>query len=166
MSGMQDDKKLHDDLGTAHEVILVQSNTLVKQKVKIEELNYIRTKKSTPRKVAQDTFLAHLPREIVQVDIPEEFKKRIKSGDMTVIRESILESLKFIPPKLVVVEYREPVLAFANTPDQEIPVQGEANLGDKGRYHPSVARRSTTASSGFIRSRKGAVWDWIIRRSN
>jgi hypothetical protein len=155
MSGMQDDKKLHDDLGTAHEVILVQSNTLVKQKVKIEELNYIRTKKSTPRKVAQDTFLAHLPREIVQVDIPEEFKKRIKSGDMTVIRESILESLKFIPPKLVVVEYREPVLAFANTPDQEIPVQGEANLGDKGRYHPSVAAQIVNGKFGLHQIKKG-----------
>ncbi|MCE2801492.1 MAG: transposase, partial [Planctomycetaceae bacterium] len=164
---MQDDKKLPDDLGTAHEVILVQSDTLVKQKEKIEKLNtslqealaeirflrsgkkrekfinadqlllefpedkelqasleaakkeaeqeieqinYTRTKKSKPRKVAQDTFPAHLPREIVQVDIPEEFKKRIKSGEMIVIRESILESLKFVPPKLVVVEYREPVL--------------------------------------------------------
>jgi hypothetical protein len=31
---MQDDKKLPDDLGTAHEVILVQSDTLVKQKEK------------------------------------------------------------------------------------------------------------------------------------
>jgi hypothetical protein len=63
MSGMQDDKKLPDDLGTAHEVILVQSNTLVPQKVKIEEIDYTRTKKSKPRKVAQDTFPAHLPRE-------------------------------------------------------------------------------------------------------
>jgi len=158
---MQDDKKLPDDLGTAHEVILVQSDTLVKQKEKIEELKkereellaeirflrsgkkrekfinadqlllefpedkelqasleaarkeaeeaiqevtYIRKKAAKPRKVAADTFPAHLPREIVQVDIPEEFKKRIKSGEMIVIRESILESLKFVPPKLVVVE--------------------------------------------------------------
>jgi hypothetical protein len=79
------------------------------------------------------SFDGLLPREIVEVAIPEDFKKRIKSGEMIVIRESIRESLKFVPPKLVVVEYREPVLAFANTPDQEIPVQGEANLGDKGR---------------------------------
>jgi len=203
---MQDDKKLPDDLGTAHEVILVQSDTLVKQKEKIEELKkereellaeirflrsgkkrekfinadqlllefpedkelqasleaarkeaeeaiqevtYIRKKAAKPRKVAADTFPAHLPREIVQVDIPEEFKKRIKSGEMIVIRESILESLKFVPPKLVVVEYREPVLAFANTPDQEIPVQGEANLGDKGRYHPSVAAQIVNGKFGL-----------------
>jgi transposase len=203
---MQDDKKLPDDLGTAHEVILVQSDTLVKQKEKIEKLNtslqealaeirflrsgkkrekfinadqlllefpedkelqasleaarkeaeeaiqevtYIRKKAAKPRKVAADTFPAHLPREIVQVDIPEEFKKRIKSGEMIVIRESILESLKFVPPKLVVVEYREPVLAFANTPDQEIPVQGEANLGDKGRYHPSVAAQIVNGKFGL-----------------
>ena len=203
---MQDDKKLPDDLGTAHEVILVQSDTLVKLKEKNDELNkslqealaeirflrsgkkrekfinadqlllefpedkelqasleaarkeaeeeiqevtYIRKKAPKPRKVAADTFPAHLPREIVQVDIPEEFKKRIKSGEMIVIRESILESLKFVPPKLVVVEYREPVLAFANTPDQEIPVQGEANLGDKGRYHPSVAAQIVTGKFGL-----------------
>jgi transposase len=203
---MQDDKKLPDDLGTAHEVILVQSDTLVKLKEKNDELNkslqealveirflrsgkkrekfinadqlllefpedkelqasleaarkeaeeaiqevtYIRKKAAKPRKVAADTFPAHLPREIVQVDIPEEFKKRIKSGEMIVIRESILESLKFVPPKLVVVEYREPVLAFANTPDQEIPVQGEANLGDKGRYHPSVAAQIVNGKFGL-----------------
>jgi transposase len=205
-SSMQDDKKLPDDLGTAHEVILVQSDTLVKLKVKNNELNkslqealaeirflrsgkkrekfinadqlllefpedkelqasleaakkeaeeaiveitYIRKKAAKPRKFAQDTFPAHLPRETVEVEIPEEFKKRIKSGEMIVIRESIRESLKFIPPKLVVVEYREPVLAFSNTPDQEIPVQGEANLGDKGRYHPSVAAQIVNGKFGF-----------------
>ena len=207
---MQDDKKLPDELSTAHEVILVQSDTLVKQKEKIEELNtslqealaeirflrsnkkrekfinadqlllefpedkelqaaleaarkeaeeaiaeitYIRKKAAKPRKVAQDTFPAHLPREIVEVAIPEDVKKRIKSGEMIVIRESIRESLreslKFVPPKLVVVEYREPVLAFANTPDQEIPVQGEANLGDKGRYHPSVAAQIVNGKFGL-----------------
>jgi len=203
---MQDDKKLPDDLGTAHEVILVQSDTLVKLKEKNDELNkslqealaeirflrsnkkrekfinadqlllefpedkelqaaleaakkeaeeaiaeitYIRKKAAKPRKVAQDTFPAHLPREIVEVEIPEDIKKRIKSGEMIVIRESIRESLKFVPPKLVVVEYREPVLAFANTPDQEIPVQGEANLGDKGRYHPSVAAQIVNGKFGM-----------------
>ena len=203
---MQDANKLPDELSTAHEVILVQSDALVKQKEKIEELKkereellaeirflrsgkkrekfinadqlllefpedkelqaaleaakkeaeeaiaeitYIRRKAAKPRKVAQDTVPAHLPREIVEVEIPEEFKKRIKSGEMIVIRESIRESLKFIPPKLVVVEYREPVLAFANTPDQEIPVQGEANLGDKGRYHPSVAAQIVNGKFGL-----------------
>ena len=203
---MQDANKLPDELSTAHEVILVQSDALVKQKEKIEELKkereellaeirflrsgkkrekfinadqlllefpedkelqaaleaakkeaeeaiaeitYIRRKAAKPRKVAQDTFPAHLPREIVEVEIPEEFKKRIKSGEMIVIRESIRESLKFVPPKLVVVEYREPVLAFANTPDQEIPVQGEANLGDKGRYHPSVAAQIVNGKFGM-----------------
>jgi hypothetical protein len=92
---------------------------------------------------------AHLPREIVEVAIPEDVKKRIESGEMILIRESILESLKFVLPKLVVVEYREPVLAFANTPDQEIPVQGEANLGDKGRYHPSVAAQIVNGKFGM-----------------
>ena len=36
---MQDANELPNDLGTAHEVILVQSGTLLKQKEKIEELH-------------------------------------------------------------------------------------------------------------------------------
>ena len=49
---MQDDKKLPDDLGTAHEVILVQSDTLVKLKVKNDELN-----KSLQEALAEIRFL-------------------------------------------------------------------------------------------------------------
>ncbi|MFN6399672.1 MAG: hypothetical protein ACK449_07235 [Planctomycetota bacterium] len=52
MSGMQDDKKLPDDLGTAQEVILVQSKTLKKQKVKNDELN-----KSLQEALAEIRFL-------------------------------------------------------------------------------------------------------------
>jgi len=49
---MQDDKKLPDDLGTAHEVILVQSDTLVKLKGKNDELN-----KSLQEALAEIRFL-------------------------------------------------------------------------------------------------------------
>jgi len=49
---MQDDKKLPDDLGTAHEVILVQSDTLVKLKEKNDELN-----KSLQEALAEIRFL-------------------------------------------------------------------------------------------------------------
>ena len=45
------------------------------------------------------------------------------------VRQSIRESMKFVPSRLVVVEYKEPVLAFAHTPEKEILVEGEANLG-------------------------------------
>ena len=115
----------------------------------IIEITYKRTKKAKPRKVAADTFPAHLPRETVEVAIPEDFKKRIESGEMILVRQAIRESLKFVPSKLVVVEYKEPVLAFAHTPEKEILVEGEANLGDKGRYHPSVAAQIVHGKFGM-----------------
>lgn len=203
---MQDDKKLPNDLGTAHEVILVVSEAYSKLKDRYEEQNkalqealaeirflrsgkkrekfinadqlllefpedkelqasleaakkeaeeaiaeitYIRKKAAKPRKIAADTFPAHLPRETVEVAIPEDFKKRIESGEMILVRQSIRESLKFVPSKLVVVEYKEPVLAFAHSPETEIPVEGEANLGDKGRYHPSVAAQIVHGKFGM-----------------
>jgi transposase len=68
---------------------------------------------------------------------------------MILVRQSIRESLKFVPSKLVVVEYKEPVLAFAHTPEKEILVEGEANLGDKGRYHPSVAAQIVHGKFGM-----------------
>jgi transposase len=115
----------------------------------IIEITYKRTKKAKPRKVAADTFPAHLPRETVEVAIPEDFKKRIESGEMILVRQAIRESLKFVPSKLVVVEYKEPVLAFAHSPEKEILVEGEANLGDKGRYHPSVAAQIVHGKFGM-----------------
>ena len=115
----------------------------------IIEITYKRTKKAKPRKVAPDTFPAHLPRETVEVAIPEDFKKRIESGEMILVRQAIRESLKFVPSKLVVVEYKEPVLAFAHSPEKEILVEGEANLGDKGRYHPSVAAQIVHGKFGM-----------------
>ena len=115
----------------------------------IIEITYKRTKKAKPRKVAADTFPAHLPRETVEVAIPEDFKKRIESGEMILVRQAIRESLKFVPSKLVVVEHKEPVLAFAHSPEKEILVEGEANLGDKGRYHPSVAAQIVHGKFGM-----------------
>jgi len=55
------------------------------------------------RTFATNSFPAHFSREIVQVDIPEDFKKRVESGEIIIVRESIRESLKFVPSKLVVV---------------------------------------------------------------
>ncbi len=74
VSGMQDDKKLPDDLGTAHDVILVQSNTLVKQKVKIEELNtslqealaeirFLRSGKKREKFINADQLLLEFPED-------------------------------------------------------------------------------------------------------
>ena len=68
---------------------------------------------------------------------------------MILVRQAIRESLKFVPSKLVVVEYKEPVLAFAHSPEKEILVEGEANLGDKGRYHPSVAAQIVQGKFGM-----------------
>jgi hypothetical protein len=40
-------------------------------------------------------------------------------------------------------------LAFAHSPEKEILVEGEANLGDKGRYHPSVAAQIVHGKFGM-----------------
>ena len=40
----------------------------------IEEINYTRTKKSKPRKVAQDTFPAHLPERLSKSTFPKNSK--------------------------------------------------------------------------------------------
>jgi hypothetical protein len=40
-------------------------------------------------------------------------------------------------------------LAFAHSPEKEILVEGEANLGDKGRYHPSVAAQIVQGKFGM-----------------
>jgi prefoldin subunit 5 len=72
MSGMQDDEKIPDDLGTAHEVILVQSDTLVKQKEKIEKLNtslqealaeirFLRSGKKREKFINADQLLLEFP---------------------------------------------------------------------------------------------------------
>jgi transposase len=54
------------------------------------------------------------------------------------------ETLKQIPSKMVVLRYKMPVLAFVDNPEQTMLVESEANLREKGRYHPSVAAKIVT----------------------
>lgn len=193
---MQETNELPDDLNTAQEVILVQSNVLVKQKTEIESLKkereellaeirflragkkrekfidsnqmliefeedkelmaaleaakqeaeaeieriaYTRKKPVQDKKPSPDKFPAHLPREVVEVAIPEVFQQRVDSGELIIKRYEVTEALKSIPAKLVVLQYKKPILAYANHPEKEWIVEEEVNLGEKGRYHPSVA---------------------------
>lgn len=193
---MQDANELPNDLSTAQEVILVQSNVLVKQKseidtlkksleealaeirflrtgkkrekfinadqyllefeddkelqealeaakkeaeAEVERITYTRKKQAVAKKPNSDKFPPHLPREVVEVEIPEAFQQRVDSGELIVKRYEVTETLKHIPSKLVVLQYKKPVLAYANSPERELNVEEEVNLGEKGRYHPSVA---------------------------
>ena len=203
---MQDANELPEDLSTAKEVILVQSNVLVKQKTEIdalkkereellaeihflrsgkkrekfinadqmllefgedkelqealeaakkeaeaeiERITYTRKKPSCEKKPASDKFPAHLPREVDEVTIPEAFQKLVDSGELIIKRYETTEALKQIPASLVVIQYKKPVLAYANNPEKELKVEEEANLGEKGRYHPSVAAQVVHGKFGL-----------------
>ena len=203
---MQDANELPEDLSTAKEVILVQSNVLVKQKTEIdalkkereellaeihflrsgkkrekftnadqmllefgedkelqealeaakkeaeaeiERITYTRKKPSGEKKPASDKFPPHLPREVVEVAIPVAFQKLVDSGELIIKRYETTEALKQIPASLVVIQYKKPVLAYANNPEKELKVEEEANLGEKGRYHPSVAAQVVHGKFGL-----------------
>jgi len=74
MLGMQDDKKLPNDLGTAYEVILVQSETLVKLKEKngelhkslqeaLAEIRFLRSGKKREKFINADQMLLEFPED-------------------------------------------------------------------------------------------------------
>ena len=197
--------ELPDNLNTAHEVILVQSDVLTKQQEKIdtlhtslqealaeirflrsgrkrekfinanqlllefpedkelqasleaarkeaeeevERITYTRKKQAKPKVTKRDSFPDHLPREEIEVAIPGEFQQRIDSGELVLKRHQYTETLKHIPAKLVVLRYKQPVLAFTENLEKEILVDAEANLGDKSRYHPSVAAQIVNGKFG------------------
>ena len=203
---MQDASKLPQELSTAHEVILVQSNAIVAQKSQIDELTkereelraeirfllsgkkrekfigadqmliefqddkelqaalesakkeaeqaleqitYTRSKERKDRKPAADKFPSHLPREEVEVAIPAAFQARIDSGELYVKEYNYTEALKTIPAQVVVLRYKRPVLAYVNDPERELLVEEEANLGEKGRYHPSTAAHIINSKFGL-----------------
>jgi len=203
---MQDANQLPKNLGDAHEVILVQSDALVKQKSQIDDLTrereelraeirflrsgkkrekfinkdqllldfpedkelkaafeaaqkeaeeeiekitYERKKPAKLRKVKGDDFPAHLERKVVEVEIPQAFQDRVDSGELIVKRHEITEALTYVPAKLVVLQYKQPVLAFADNLERELLVECEVNLGDKGRYHPSVGAQVVQGKFGM-----------------
>jgi transposase len=110
----------------------------------LEAISYNRKKARKPRQAPQDVFPAHLPREEVEVTIPQAFQDRIDSGELFIKNYHYSETLKHIPSKMIVLRYKMPVLAFVDNPEQTMLVESEANLGEKGRYHPSVAAKIAT----------------------
>ncbi len=203
---MQDQSQLPQELSTAHEVILVQSNAIVAQKSQIdalteerevlraeirflmsgkkrekfigadqlliefqddkelqavleaakreaeeglEKITYTRNKAAKERKPASDKFPEHLPREEVEVAIPDAFQARIDSGELYIKHYEYTESLKTIPAQVVVLRYKKPVLAYVNDPERELLVEEEVNLGEKGRYHPSTAAHIINSKFGL-----------------
>ena len=205
-NNMQDASQLPQELSTAHEVILVQSNAIVAQKTQIDQLTkereelraeirflmsgkkrekfigadqlliefeddkelqaaleaarkeaeqeleritYTRSKERKDRKPPADKFPDHLPREDVEVAVPAAFQARIDSGELYIKDYSYSEALKTIPAQVVVLRYKRPVLAYVNDPERELLVEEEANLGEKGRYHPSTAAHIVNSKFGL-----------------
>jgi transposase len=203
---MPDTKQLPPDLSTAHEVIVVQSESLKRQdeeiqslKASVEELQaelrllkfgkkpekyigadqlllqftedkelqaaleaarkeaeeqletitYTRAKAKKERKPPAEGFPAHLPREEVQVDIPAEYQQRIDDGELFVKNYRFTETLKYVPAKCIVLRYKMPVLAYVDQPERELLVESEGNLGEKERYHPSVAAHVANSKFGL-----------------
>lgn len=198
---MQNNSDLPDDLNTAHEVILVQSDAIVELKgevdslkkareellaeirflksgkkrekfinadqmllefqedkelqealeaarkeaeEEVERITYERVKQPKVRKKSPDSFPAHLPREEVEVAIPQAFQERVDSGELFIKRYEFTETLKSIPSKLVVLRYKKPILAVVADPQRELPTEEEVNLGEKGKFHPSVGAQVVT----------------------
>lgn len=134
-----DDKELQANLEAAKK----------EAEAEIERITYDRKKTAKDRKSAADGFPAHLPREVVEVTIPESFQKRVDSGELIIKRYELSEALKTIPSKLIVLQYKKPILAYASDPDRELQVEEEANLGEKGRYHPSTAAQVVHGKFGL-----------------
>ncbi len=203
---MQDTRDLPTDLSTAHEVILVQSDSITKLSDQVDELKkkqeellaairylqsgkkrekfinadqmliefeddkelqaaleaarkeaeaevvritYERTNAKKERKPAADKFPAHLHREVIEVAIPEAYQQRVDSGELVIKRYEVTEALKTVPAKLIVLQYKKPILAYANDLTKELLVEEEANLGEKGRYHPSTAAQVVHGKFGL-----------------
>lgn len=134
-----DDKELQDALEAAKK----------EAEAELERITYIRRKAKQEKKPASDKFPAHLPREVIEVVIPEAYQQRIDSGELVIKRYEITETLRSIPAKLVLLEYKKPILAYADNLEKELLVDGEANLGEKGRYHPSVAAQVVYGKFGL-----------------
>jgi transposase len=203
---MQDGSQLPQELSTAHEVILVQSNAITQlsgenkslkknleelraeirflmsgkkrekfigadqmllefqddkelqaaleaakkdAEAELEKITYIRDKTPKERKPIADKFPAHIPREEVEVAIPLAFQALIDSGELFIKHYDYSESLKTIQAQVVVLRYKKPVLAYVNDPERVLLVEGEANLGEKGRYHPSTAAHIIDSKFGL-----------------
>jgi transposase len=115
----------------------------------LESIIYAPTKERKTRKPAANSFPAHLPREEVEVAIPQAFQDRIDSGELFIKHYEYSESIKSIPAKTVVLRYKKPVLAYVNNPEHVLLVEGEANLGEKGRIHPSTAAQIINGKFGL-----------------
>lgn len=115
----------------------------------LETITYQRLKARKERKATQTGFPAHLPREEVQVEIPADCQKRIEAGELFVKEYRFSEALKYVPAKTLVLRYKMPVLAYVAQPERELLVESEGNLGEKERYHPSVAAHVANSKFGL-----------------
>jgi hypothetical protein len=141
-----DDKELQDALEAAKN----------EAEAELERITYIRHKAKQEKKPASDKFPAHLPREVIEVPIPEAYQQRIDSRELVMKRYEITETLQSIPAKPVVHSYKKPILAYADKLEKELLVDGEANLGLNQAFADLVF--------GFVwRAEVGARTRWLAK---
>ena len=103
-----------------------------------------------PRKPRDESLPAHLPREEVVVEAPEETKHCAQHGARKLIGYDAQETLIFERPKLKVLVTKIPKYACAAAPEcgvQEAP--RPAGLVEGNRYDTSVAAEIVTAKYGY-----------------
>lgn len=134
-----DDPELQEALAQAK----VEAGTLVKE--------HERKKKDKGIKPRRDeSFPEHLPRTVVEIPLDDEKQKLVDEGKAKILRHEIRETLMIKQPKLYVIQYRQPVMAYVNEPEKGIftPVRPMA-IGDEGRYGASIGATIVANKFGF-----------------
>jgi transposase len=103
-----------------------------------------------PRKPRDESLPAHLPREEVTVEVPEEVKHCAEHGERKLIGYDQQETLIFERPKLKVRVTKVPKFACQGSPEcgvKEAP--RPEGLVEGNRYDTSVAAEIVTAKYGY-----------------
>lgn len=134
-----EDPELQEALAQAK----VEAGTLVK-----EHERHKKNKELKPRR--NESFPDHLPRTVVELPLDEEKQRQVDEGKAKIIRHEIREMLKLEQPKLYVIQYHQPVVAFVNEPEQGIyTVPRPMAIGDEGRYDASIGATIVANKFGY-----------------
>lgn len=105
----------------------------------VEQITYQR-KKRRDSKPRSEAFPAHFPRVEIKIEIPADKQQLIDAGQLILKGYEPRESLSYVPAKLYVKRYMEPVFAAPEAPQKEVArIEAPAALGDKNRYDASIA---------------------------
>ena len=105
--------------------------------------------KRSPRKGhGRPHFPEHLPREVIELDVPESERSCSDCGqEMTSFGEEVTERGHIVPAKLIVKRYVRKKYSCCNACSVKTPTL-PGSLLDKGKYEPSVYAYLATAKYG------------------